>query len=556
MKVSYSAFGKKSAKKKAKIARTVSKNLLFPLFLFFSFSLFAQQPEVSATIDSSHIKIGEQIRYSIQVETDSTNMVVFPENSFSPLEVVESMKPDTTRNEDRFRLLKEYALTQFDSGRYMIPPQKVLINEKQYLTDSIPVEVTTVAVDTTKQKMYPIKPSVEVPPKFEFPVWAWWLLATIIIVGGLLFYFLRKRKKKAEAEKELPPYEEAMEELHKLDDSTLLEKREVKEYYSRLTNSVRRYLDRKVYDRAMESTTSELITYLEMRREAGELQLQENTIQELKIILQRADLAKFANSRPDVITAKGDRSKTENVINEVKESVPEPTEEELLQNEAYLREKTRKRKQKRLIIGVVAGLLVVLVAIGALVADRGWTDFKDSVLGHPTKTLLEGEWIRSEYGSPAVTVTTPEVLKRSEAGPAPEVEKALPGRETFSYGSLGSNFYTAINTVELGQKAKIDLDKAVDGIYDWLEQQGAKNIILKQEKFTTVNGAEGIKAYGSLEIENPVTGRKQQDQYMILNFAENGGFEQITVIYSDSDHYADEIAQRIVNSVELKNIEN
>lgn len=554
MKVSYSAFGNR-LKKKAKIARTASKNLLLPLFLLFSFSLFAQQPKVTATIDSSNIQIGEQIKYSIQVETDSTDMVVFPENSFSPLEVVESLKTDTTRNEDRFKLLKEYALTQFDSGRYMIPAQKVLINEKQFLTDSIPVEVATVEVDTTKQKMYSIKPSVEVPPKFEFPVWVWWLLAAIVIIGGLLFYFLRK-KKKAEAEKELPPYEQAMEELHKLDDSTLLEKREIKEYYSRLTNSVRRYLDRKIYDRAMESTTSELITYLELKKEAGELQLQENTIQELKIILQRADLAKFANSRPDVITAKGDRSKTENVINEVKESVPEPTEEELLQNEVSLREKARKRKQKRLIIGVVAGLLVVLVAIGALVADRGWTDFKDSVLGHPTKTLLEGDWIRSEYGSPAVTVTTPEVLKRSEVGPTPEVEKALPGRETFSYGSLGSNFYTAINTVELGQNAKVDLDKAVDGIYDWLEQQGAKNIILKQEKFTTVNGAEGIKAYGSLEIENPVTGRTQQDEYMILNFAENGGFEQITVIYSDSDRYADEIAQRIVNSVELKNIEN
>ncbi|MDT0649425.1 DUF4381 domain-containing protein [Autumnicola edwardsiae] len=526
-------------------------------FFFFLFSFFAvaQQPQVSAEIDSASIKIGEQIRYSISVETDSTNLVIFPEGeTFSPLEVVESMTADTSRIEDRFRLLKEYSLTQFDSGTYTIPQQRVLINDRQYLTDSMLVEVSTVVVDTTKQKMYPIKPSVEVPSGFSVPSWIWWALAIIAILA-VLFFFLRK-KRRAEREKELPPYEQAMLELNKLDESNLLEQREVKEYYSQLTFSVRKYLDRKVYDRALESTTSELIAYLEMQRDSGNLKLDKKTINNLQLILQRADLAKFANSRPDVITAKADRSKVKHIVNDVKTSIPAPTEQELMQDEAYRQQKLRQRRNKRIIIGVVVGAFALVIAVTALVATKGFTYVKDTYLGHPTKELLEGEWIRSEYGYPPVSITTPQVLKRGEIEMPEEAKQMLVGNETFMYGSLISNFYTVVNTMQFNEQVEFNLETAVDGIYAYLENQGAKNIIMKREQFTTINGAEGIRAFGTLEIENPVTGELTQNEYEILNFAENGGYQQITIIYNEDDIYAEEIAQRITDSVELKNLNN
>ena len=96
---------------------TISKAASLLLFLLLSFQSFAQQPKVNAEIDSTSIKIGEQVIYSIQVETDSTNLVVFPEGqTFDPMEMVESLGADTTTVEDRFKLLKKYSLTQFDSG--------------------------------------------------------------------------------------------------------------------------------------------------------------------------------------------------------------------------------------------------------------------------------------------------------------------------------------------------------------------------------------------------------------------------------------------------------
>ncbi|MCJ7758903.1 MAG: BatD family protein, partial [Gillisia sp.] len=370
------------------------RSFLFFLFAITSFFGFSQNPGISASIDSAQIKIGEQIIYSISVETDSTNLVVFPEGkTFNPMEVVESLKTDTSRIQNRFKLLKQYALTQFDSGSYTIPQQKILIDDTPFLTDSMKVEVATVVVDTTKQKMYSIKPAMEVPSAFEIPNWFWWLFSGLVIIG-LGYYFFRRKKKKQEAEKQLPPYERALFELQQLDKSQLLENRQTKEYYSKLTEAVRRYLEDEINLRAMESTTSELINYLEIKMEAGKLKLSRETLDELKTILQRADLAKFANSRPDIITAKGDRSKIEHVIIDTKAAIPEPTEEELLKDEAYRIAQLKRRKRKRIIIGVAGAIIVIALGITALITTRGFDYLKDSFLGNPTKELLEGEWIQ------------------------------------------------------------------------------------------------------------------------------------------------------------------
>ncbi|MBT8319060.1 MAG: DUF4381 domain-containing protein, partial [Gramella sp.] len=205
-------------------------------------------------------------------------------------------------------------------------------------------------------------------------------------------------------------------------------------------------------------------------------------------------------------------------------------------------------------LGIAAGVLVILIGITALIATKGYTYVKDTYLGHPTKDLLEGEWIRSEYGNPSVAVTTPEVLIRGEIDMPQDVEQMMVGSETFIYGSFLSNFYVTLSTIKFQGEVNFDAKKAIEGIYANLEAQGARNIIMKQEDFITANGTEGVKFYGTLEAENPVTGESIPNEYEILNFAERGGFEQIMVIYNENDQYAREITQRIINSVEIKNI--
>ena len=535
---------------------SILKALFFCLLLFSVSNSFAQQPKISSSIDSTQIKIGEQFIYKISVETDSTDLVVFPEGkTFNPLEVVESLKTDTSRLQNRFKLIKEYALTQFDSGHYTIPQQQIIINNRPYLTDSMQVEVADVVVDTTKQKMFPIKPAMEVPQGFEFPTWIWWILG-IVLLSALGYYLFKQKKKRDEEAKKLPPFERALFELQQLDQSHLLENRETKEYYSKLTEAVRRYLEDEVHLRAMESTTSELITYLELKMAAKELNLSRNTIDDLKKILQRADLAKFANSKPDIITAKEDRSTIEHVIKDTKAAIPEPTEEERLKDEEYRLEQEKRKRRNKVKLAIGGAIAVIIIVVALIINMNGFSYLTDTIFGNQTKELLEGDWINSQYGDPAVTITTPRVLKRGDLKVPPKTQEMMVGGEMFLYGEPREPLFIILSTLKYRENVQFDLQKAVDGIYANLEEKGAKNIILKDEDYTTLEGVPGKKVFGTLEFPVENSEKVEKKNYMILNFAQNGGFQQITVIYNEGDKNAEEIANRVINSVEFNKSEN
>ncbi|WP_324719687.1 DUF4381 family protein [Salinimicrobium sp. HB62] len=518
------------------------------LIFFLLFNIFkSEAQEASASVDTTTIKIGEQITYKLAVEAGRDDLVVFPEGqTFSPLEMIEAYAIDTSEISNRYRLTRKYALTQFDSGHYTIPRQRVIINSRDFFTDSIPVVVNDVVVDTTKQKMFPIKPAVEVPPAFSFPDWLWWLLG-VILLAVVVYLLYRSRKKRKEAAKQLPPYERALFELKQLDDSHLLEQRELKEYYSQLSAAVRRYLDGEIYDHALESTTNELIAYLEAERDRGRLKLENTTISRLKEILERADLAKFANSRPDVLTAREDRSSVENVIKDTKASIPQPTEEELLRDQEYRERLERKKKVKKIIFGIVAVILLISAGTAYVISTRGVEYFTETYLGSTTKEMLESEWISSEYGTPPVTIATPDVLVRDVT----DTTGIAAGKETFNYGSLESDLFMSINTRPVA--GEFNLESAVEEVYAYLEQKGARNIITKQEEFSTINGAKGLKIFGTMTFQKSEKSKPVSKEYSILNFGMGEGYQQVVMIYNEEDRYADEIAQRITTSVELIN---
>ncbi|MGM0635384.1 MAG: BatD family protein [Bacteroidota bacterium] len=533
----------------------VVKNLFLLLAFLGVNSGFSQQ--ATASLDRDSIKIGEQIIYTITVETSADDQVVFPEDqSFVPLEMVEAFKIDTSQIEPKLRLTREYALTQFDSGSYVIPPQFIQLKEGELLTDSLKVEVHNVEVDTTKQKLFPAKNYIEVKRPFSIPSWVWKSLVSLLILAGLVYliYLLWKRKK--EKAENLPPYEQALKSLQELDESPLIKERNLREYYSILTNISRRYLEDKVEVRALEYTTRELVDELQQMKNAGKINLSQETISDFKQILERADLAKFARSQPDVLTAKEDRKFIQGFTDEVNTAIPEPTEEDLMQNQAYLEKQAKKRKKLKIIAGVILGILVVAAGISTLIATKGYDYVKDTYFGHPSKDLLESEWVTSKYGYPPVSLTTPDVLVRGEIEIAEKAQKMLEGNESFSLGGIYGNFYMVVSTLEFKEETEFDLATAVDGIYENLEAKGAYNILTKESDYETLDGVKGKKVSGSFAIENPFTKQDIKKEYQILNFGEMGGYQQITMIYDAEDSYAEEIVQRILNSVELKNIRN
>ncbi|HBC05942.1 MAG TPA: DUF4381 domain-containing protein [Aequorivita sp.] len=530
------------------------RNHYFLVSLFsilFSFSSFSQ---VNSSIDSTKIKIGEEILYTINVQADSTDVVVFPEEqTFAPLEMIESYKTDTTFEASKIRLIKKYGLTQFDSGKYTIPSQRIFINNKPFLTDSIKVIVADVPVDTTKQKMFDIKPAMEVKsPPFDWLSLLYWLVPILLIIGIAIYLFRRKKRKDA-AEKQLPPYEEAIVALKTLDNSQLLKENKSKEYYSSLTEIVKRYLDREVDEAALESTSDELITRLMMHKDAGSFDFDLETIRKLDSIFKRADLVKFAKMNQESGQAEVDRKTIEEIINETHEAVPEPTEEELLANQEYLEKLQKKRQRRKWVLGI-SGVLAAVVLAGVIYgAVTGFDNLKDKVLGNDLRELSEGRWINSEYGNPAVILETPEVLVRAEAPITNADKSAVMGRDFFIYGEMNSPLYIMVSTTQFSQKQDIALETALDAVLDDLEQSGAKNLIVKRDDFETEKGIKGLKAYGEFNVQVSDTKvLKKKSTYELLLFAQKNGLQEVLIVYQDDGKYAEEILKRIEASIELE----
>ncbi len=544
----------------------LKKVLCVLLLLLFCFTASAQ---VKSSIDSTTITIGEQLNYKIEVATDTTNRIVFPEGqSFLPLELLESYKTDTTYINSKYRLVKRYALTQFDSGAYTIPAQKVLVGTKSLFTDSLRVEVNAVVVDTTKQGLYDIKPILGVKKSSS----KWWLYLLLIllllaIISVLLYWFIWREKPLTEKEKValLPPYERAKLALQELDESNYLEHEDIKEYYSELTGIIRKYLDEKVYDRSLESTTEELVSRLKLLREGNQIDLDKATIKNIESILQRADLVKFAKSKPDIELAKMDRNVVDSEIDHVKESLPEPTEEELLEDLKYQEALAKQQQRKKIAITVaIVGVLLIGTFLG-FGFKYGFGYVKDTIVGHPTKKLLEhNNWVLSEYGAPGITLSTPKVLQR-EIKDIPEDLKGKIEISQFNYGSIKESFYIEVstkkylpqaqdpNTPPAAQNEKqpeINSVEALEAVITNWEALGVVNIVTKTKPFTTPNGAEGLKMFGTASFPKK-NGDTKQSNYTLFAFTSKNILQQVALISEQDDPYAGDLTERIINSIEL-----
>lgn len=531
------------------------RNVFFLIILICSQLSFAQS-KVSSEIDTTSIKIGEQIKYKITVETDSTDIVHFPEGqTFSPLESVEAIMMDTVKNKNKVTLQRIYALTQFDSGAYTIPPQRVAINEQPFFTDSFQIKVADVVVDTTKQKMFDIKPLIEVEKSYA-KIWKMvlWILLTLFIIGGLVYWFFLRKKPLTEEEKEalLPPYDRALLELKKLENSKYLIQDEYKKYYSELTDIVRSYLEEDVHVSALESTTGQLIAKLEMLKDAGELKLDDETLTQFQNILQTADLVKFAKSKPSTSVAEQDRKLVEQIVVKTHDALPEPTKEELLQTEEYLEELAKKKQRKKIYWAAAIFAGILLFGSGLSIAYYGFKEVKDTVFGYPTKELLEGEWVSSSYGYPPIEIETPDVLIRQDVELPPEAQELIKELQTFTYGSYVGVFSVATSSVTYKEQEDPDFDAAIESTLGTFESFGVKNIITKQEEFTTKSGVQGLKTFGSGNINNPLNDKSKKAKYTILSFGGKGFMQQVMITWEDGDEYAEQIVSRILSNLDVK----
>ncbi|WP_109696378.1 hypothetical protein [Chitinophaga deserti] len=278
---------------------------------------FAQEQEqeqyqdyfkVTAKADTTRIRIGEPVKVNLTAKVmlyalkGANIKVIFPNipDSANHIEIVERSQLDTTGTDENQKIWRQaVTFTSFDSGRWELPPMKFevySVTDGSYdsvFTDPIFIDVSTVAVDTTKA-FKPIKPLRVV--KFNWLDYWFYFLGGFLLITLIVLYFTMWRNRK-KAPKPIavvpakPPFELALEALAKLEKEQPWQT-DVKGYYTELTGVLRTYFEQQFNIPALEQTTAELMNDI---KPVTILNQQRN---EIYSILSLADLAKFAKLQP------------------------------------------------------------------------------------------------------------------------------------------------------------------------------------------------------------------------------------------------------------------
>lgn len=530
--------------------------LFFPLVLFsFTSGIGQVYKEIIIAVDSTEFKIGEQINIRFQVKGDSLSKIQFPEQpNFAPFELLEIFPLDTIRAQTHYLFTKKYALIQFDSGNYWIPKQKILINGVNAISDSISIRINTVVVDTLKQPLFDIKPLVKLERGYkELTKQIAVIFFILLVLAFLIFLGLRFQKKREEKRKKIPPFERALLELKALEEERPRLQEEYKSYYSKLTEVVRRYLEEEANITALESTSKELLKKLELLIDAGKLDLSTETLLSLKQVLEHADLVKFARSAPEFEVATSDRNIVEDVVIKTQEALPEPTQEEIEATAAFQKELKNKKFKFQLKIAGLGILVLTIIVFLISIYKYGFENVKDTLIQYPTKVLMNNQWVQSQYGTPPIFLSTPEVLIRKA-----ETQKGI---TIFSAGDPLNTVYVQINFLEQAppeegkekseEEQQQEAQDLINEILASLEQDGATNMLINPDPYKTKDGSEVIQLSGTLDLLNPESKERTRCRLRSIILPFNQVQVELRILYDKEDRYGEEIENRIIESLEV-----
>ena len=518
--------------------------------LLLLFTRSVQSQKLITSIDSTNIFVGEKISFNLQVYSDSLDQITFPDpKSFMPMEVLKIYDSDTIENNNEFIISKKYELTNFDAGSYILPKQKVAFGNKILYSNSTKIEVKLVEVDTTKQGLYDIKPIFTIDGPNYIYTYILVLLLIVILIG--LYINRDKIFRKKAFQYEQSPYQKARNEINQLIDSNYNIIENSKEYYSRLSFTIRNFLEAKVFDHSLESTTDELLYELNRIRSNDELKFSLATLNNIQSVLNTADLVKFAKHQPEEIDARKDTETISKTIDEINEILPEPTIEELKKDYEFHQKLIRDKRRKtfKTVLAVFMAILISSLIFSSILF--GFTYVKDKLLWNKNLLLLETkDWVTTEYGSPGITLKTPEVLTRELSNPTFKYENSSNLSE-FGFFNHNNSMQIYVSNTKFNDKINPeDFQKYVDNSLDIIEAMGLSNILVKYEMFTTPNEAEGIRVYGSADFMDTKTNKLVNGAYSILGFFTENEFKQL-IILNHKDIYLDQITDQVISSVEL-----
>ena len=245
------------------------------------------------SVDTNIIFVGQQAE--IVISNNIKNSEFWPnfnDTLVNGLEIVQS-DFDTLSEE----IIQKIIITSWDSGSYYIPPVKFSATSK---SNALIINVLLPNIDANSE-LKDIKGPLDDNIGWS-DIWPWLVLILIILLSIFTYKkYFNKKKKTVVVKKNIqtPAHILALNSLKKLENKKLIDKKDIKEYYSSISEIIRRYIENRFNFPALELTTYEILDIITA------IIKKEESIS-LKNILEISDLVKFAKKIPD---------QTENVKN-------------------------------------------------------------------------------------------------------------------------------------------------------------------------------------------------------------------------------------------------
>ncbi len=276
--------------------------LLLVVCLLAGFTAGAQQTLIDVKVDTADILVGEQTTLHVTVTTDPNRRIIIPlpsDTLMTGVEVISVSDADSTVADGRLVIRRDILVTSFDSSLYLLPPFVAIDGADTIASNQVALKVSTVPVDVDNpEQFYDIK-DVWKPPFVlaDYYPWIFGILTALFLICVIGYLVQRYRRHRSEvpvkpAEPELPPYETAIRELDSIKDQKLWQQGLNKEYYTQVTDTLRRYISRRYGVNAMEKTSEEILAIIE--RESDERSVYDT----LRQVLRLSDYVKFAKLHP------------------------------------------------------------------------------------------------------------------------------------------------------------------------------------------------------------------------------------------------------------------
>jgi hypothetical protein len=258
--------------------------------------------EIQTSVAPKTVTIGTPFRYTMRITADKDIELIVPQlaGQIGDFEVTDFGAAPPREEKGRVVLDRWFTLVTYKPGDAIVPGPTVQYRVAGSDLQNVAAPDALITVQSLLDRPGPtpadvrdIKGPVAVPKDYRPLLWIAAAVVAAVALAAGLYHLLNRRRRNVPVAPPRPAHEIALEALAKLHAARLLEAGRHEEFYVRLSDIVRTYLELRFHLRAPEMTTEE---FLQAAQRDPQLAPPQRSA--LATFLSEADLVKFARHVP------------------------------------------------------------------------------------------------------------------------------------------------------------------------------------------------------------------------------------------------------------------